>query len=45
MQLDAVVPWGRTLGEYMLMFDLSAHDLGKKILGCSDGPASFSRQL
>lgn len=45
MKLDEVVPWGRTLAEYQLMFDLSASDLGLKILGCGDGPASFNAEM
>ncbi|MBE7385264.1 MAG: SAM-dependent methyltransferase [Leptolyngbya sp. SIO1E4] len=45
MQLDAVVPWGRTLEEYRRMFNLSAADLGRKILGCGDGPASFNAEM
>ncbi len=43
--LDQVVPWGRSFGEYVAMFDLSADDLGKRILGCGDGPASFNATL
>jgi len=42
MQLQNIVPWGRTLGEYQEMFLLSKEDLQKKILGCGDGPASFN---
>jgi hypothetical protein len=45
MKLEEVVPWGRTLSEYKLMFDLSAQDLNSKILGCGDGPASFNAQM
>ncbi|WP_264308248.1 hypothetical protein [Nodosilinea nodulosa] len=45
MKLDDVVPWGRTLAEYMSMFDLSATDLSAKILGCGDGPASFNAEM
>ena len=37
-----VVPWGRSFDEYRRMFDLSAHDLNSRILGCGDGPASFN---
>jgi hypothetical protein len=40
--LDRVVPWGRSFDEYVAMFALSAGDLGKRILGCGDGPASFN---
>lgn len=45
MKLEEVVPWGRTLEEYKLMFRLSAADLNSKILGCGDGPASFNAQM
>lgn len=45
MELSNVVPWGRSLQEYQLMFSLSASDLKKAILGCGDGPASFNAQL
>jgi SAM-dependent methyltransferase len=42
---DSIVPWGRALDEYVSMFALSASDLGKSILGCGDGPASFHCDL
>lgn len=45
MKLNEVVPWGRTLEEYQLMFDLSEADLSAKILGCGDGPASFNAEM
>jgi hypothetical protein len=45
MKLDEVVPWGRTMTEYQLMFELSAADLQSKILGCGDGPASFNTEM
>ncbi len=45
MQLDDVVPWGRTLGEYRQMFNLSEADLQCRILGCGDGPASFNAEM
>ena len=44
VQLDRVVPFGRSLEEYKLMFDLSSKDLEKKILGVGDGPASFNAE-
>ncbi|MDX1815834.1 MAG: SAM-dependent methyltransferase, partial [Thermodesulfobacteriota bacterium] len=40
--LNKVVPWGRSFNEYTAMFALSETDLGKRILGCADGPASFN---
>ncbi len=45
MKLTEIVPWGRTLAEYKLMFDLSAADLNRQILGCGDGPASFNVEM
>ena len=44
VQLDEVVPFGRSLDEYKLMFDLSPKDLQQKILGVGDGPASFNAE-
>ena len=43
--IDRVVPWGRSLEEYRAMFSLSEDDLGRRILGCGDGPASFNAEL
>ncbi len=45
MELKDVVPWGRSLAEYRSMFSLTDPDLGKKILGCGDGPASFNAEM
>ena len=42
IQLEKVVPWGRLMEEYVGMFALDERDLGKTILGCGDGPASFN---
>ncbi len=39
-----IVPWGRNFDEYRRMFDLSDHDLKRKIVGCGDGPASFNAE-
>lgn len=44
MKLDKVVPFGRSLDEYTKMFNLSAEDLQKNILGVGDGPASFNAE-
>lgn len=44
MQLDQVVPFGRSLDEYVQMFNLSDRDLQKSILGVGDGPASFNAE-
>ncbi len=41
-QLNSVVPWGRNLAEYRLMFELSNEDMKKSIAGFGDGPASFN---
>lgn len=43
--VDRVILWGRTFDEYQAMFDLSAADLRRRILGCGDGPASFNAEL
>jgi hypothetical protein len=44
MQLTAVVPFGRSLDEYIKMFNLTEADLRKSILGVGDGPASFNAE-
>jgi hypothetical protein len=45
MQLNEIVPWGRSLAEYRSMFALSTTDLSMRILGCGDGPASFNAEM
>ena len=45
MKLEQVVPFGRSIGEYQAMFDLSQDDLRKNILGVGDGPASFNAEM
>ncbi|WP_447968401.1 SAM-dependent methyltransferase [Nitrospira sp. M1] len=45
MKLEQVVPFGRSLGEYQAMFDLSPNDFSKRILGVGDGPASFNAEM
>jgi hypothetical protein len=42
--LDQVVPWGRSFDEYRRMFALTDDNLGLKIVGCGDGPASFNAE-
>jgi hypothetical protein len=42
--LDHVVPWGRSFEEYQRMFALAGGDLGLRIIGCGDGPASFNAE-
>jgi hypothetical protein len=44
-ELKQVVPWGRNLAEYQLMFALSEADLNKKIISFGDGPASFNAEM
>ena len=43
--IDRVVPWGRSSAEYQAMFRLDESDLGGRILGCGDGPASFNAEV
>lgn len=43
--LSKIVPWGRSLEEYRLMFNLSKDDLNRYILGCGDGTASFNYEM
>lgn len=45
VQYQKVVPWGRSLQEYVDMFNLTETDLNKSILGCGDGPASFNFEM
>ncbi len=45
MQLQDIVPWGRSFEEYRDMFLLTDADLQKSILGCGDGPAAFDLAL
>ena len=42
---NRVLLWGRPFWEYMQMFKLSKEDLGKRILDCAGGPASFNDDL
>ncbi|MDO5396539.1 MAG: SAM-dependent methyltransferase, partial [bacterium] len=44
-KLDSVVPWGRNMEEYKLMFQLSENDISKKIAGFGDGPACFNYEM
>ncbi|ABW29354.1 SAM-dependent methyltransferase [Acaryochloris marina] len=44
IQLNSVVPFGRSRNEYIKMFNLTAADLGRSILGAGDGPASFNAE-
>ncbi|MBO5447716.1 MAG: SAM-dependent methyltransferase [Ruminococcus sp.] len=44
-KLDSVVPWGRTLEEYKLMFRLDDEDMLKTFAGFGDGPACFNYEM
>jgi hypothetical protein len=43
--LEQVVPWGRSLDEYIRMFDLTEGNLLSRILDCGGGPASFNAEM
>ena len=45
MQLEKVVPFGRSLDEYRRLFALSEGDLQKNVVGIADGPASFNAEM
>ncbi|CAC5344706.1 MULTISPECIES: hypothetical protein [Planktothrix] len=45
LQLNNVIPWGRSLSEYIRMFDLTPDDLQQSILDCAGGPASFNIEM
>ena len=45
MQLEQVVPFGRSMDEYQDMFALSDDDRDKTILGVGDGPSSFNTEM
>jgi hypothetical protein len=44
-KLEKVVPWGRSLEEYIRMFNLTEGDLSCTILDCAGGPSSFNAQM
>ncbi|PKB18116.1 SAM-dependent methyltransferase [Flavobacterium sp. 5] len=44
-ELENVVPWGRTLEEYIQIFKLTDSDLKLKIISFGDGPASFNSEM
>jgi hypothetical protein len=44
VQLDQIIPWGRSFDEYRRIFKLTDADLRRTILGCADGPASFNAE-
>jgi hypothetical protein len=45
INLQQVVPWGRSLNEYIRMFDLTEGDLSSRIIDCGGGPASFNAEM
>lgn len=45
MVLEKVVPFGRSMDEYIKIFNLTDADLNKKIIGIGDGPASFNAEM
>ncbi|MEA5602213.1 SAM-dependent methyltransferase [Nostoc sp. UHCC 0252] len=45
MVLDKVVPFGRSMDEYIKIFNLIDTDLNQKIIGIGDGPASFNAEM
>src|SRR5690554_6558516 len=44
-ELKNVVPWGRSLEEYIRMFKLSDSDLNGRIISFGDGPAGFNSEM
>jgi len=45
VELENIIPWGRSFEEYEEMFSLSKSDVNLKILGCCDGPAGFNAEV
>lgn len=45
IKLETIVPWGRSLSEYIAMFNLTPTDLKRQILDCGGGPASFNAEM
>lgn len=45
IELNQIVPWGRSRAEYEQMFQLRAADLAGGVLDCGGGPASFTAEL
>ncbi len=44
VELESIVPFGRSLAEYARMFALTAADWQRRILSIADGPASFNAE-
>jgi hypothetical protein len=45
LKLNQVIPWGRSLAEYIEMFHLTPEVLSGQILDCAAGPASFNTEM
>lgn len=45
LKLEHIVPWGRSLQEYIRMFDLTSDELKLAILDCGGGPSSFNAEM
>ncbi len=45
MELDSIVPFGRSLDEYKRMFALTDADLDGPLIDVGDGPASFNAEM
>lgn len=45
IEINDVLPWGRSLSEYRAMFGLTDGDLERNLLSCADGPASFNAEM
>jgi hypothetical protein len=45
IRLDHVIPFGRSLREYELIFNLTAGDIQRTILDCGGGPSSFNAEV
>ena len=44
-KLASIIPWGRSIQEYIGMFSLTPQELNLAILDCAGGPASFNAQM
>ncbi len=45
IKLEQAIPFGRSLEEYKMMFDLSEMELSNNIVSIADGPASFNSEM
>ncbi|MEH2409150.1 SAM-dependent methyltransferase [Nostoc sp.] len=44
-KLKNIIPWGRSMDEYVKMFNLTPEELRLTILDCAGGPASFNVEM